>query len=101
SVMAVAASLALDFRNREKATQLIDLADSLLPAEPLLIVARGERAILDGDLDALQKEHDALAASLDDDRLLNLRSDLAKLAAALPTEQENASAPASLETPSD
>lgn len=101
SVMAVAASLALDFRNREKANQIIDLADSLLPAEPLLIVARGERAILDGDLDALQKEHDALAASLDDDRLLNLRSDLAKLAAALPTEQENASAPASLETPSD
>lgn len=88
SVMGLRASLALDRGDREEADQIIDLATSLLPAEPLLIVARGERAILDGDMASLRKEHDALRTSLEDDRLLSLHRPLAKLAAALPPEPQ-------------
>jgi hypothetical protein len=78
------ASLALDRGDREEADRLIEFATSTLPAEPLLIVARGERAILDGDQLTLQHEHDALQGILKDDRLLNLHSCLARLAEALP-----------------
>lgn len=87
SVMGFSASLALLRGDREVADRILDLANSLLPAEPLVIVARAERAILDNDMETLRKEHDALAASLEDDRLLNLHSFVAKLKAALPPDE--------------
>lgn len=86
SVMGFSASLALQRGDRDEADRILDLADSLLPAEPFVIVARSERAILDEDVESLRKEHDALAASLEDDRLLSLHSILAKLKAALPSD---------------
>ena len=85
SVMGFSASLALQRGDRAEADRILDLANSLLPAEPLVIVARAERAILDDDMETLRKEHDALAASLADDRLLNLHSVVARLKAALPS----------------
>ena len=85
SVKGFSASLALQRGDRAEADRVLDLANSLLPAELLVIVARAERAILDDDMETLRKEHDALAASLADDRLLNLHSVVARLKAALPS----------------
>ena len=85
SVKGFSASLALQRGDRAEADRVLDLANSLLPAESLVIVAGAERAILDDDMETLRKEHDALAASLADDRLLNLHSVVARLKAALPS----------------
>lgn len=83
STMAQAARVAIATENREEADRLIAQGSDLLPAEPLLIVARGERAFLDGDKAALQTERDALAAALEGDRLLCLYGILAQFDEAL------------------
>lgn len=106
SVMGFSASLALQRGDREEADRILDLANSLLPAEPLVIVARAERAILDNDIETLRIEHEALAASLEDDRLLNLHSFVARLKAALPADEltdvkDDSAANDSPETPPD
>ena len=72
STMAQAALVAIAAEDLAEADRLIEQGDSLLPAEPLLIVARAERAVLGNDLTSLQTERDALAAALAGDKLLNL-----------------------------
>lgn len=84
AVLGFMAILAMDRGDRLEADRLIEFGTSILPAEPLLIVARGERAILDTDWETLRSERDALRARLEEDRLLNLHSNLARLADALP-----------------
>lgn len=78
SSIAQAARVAMAAKELEESDRLIQQGSDLLPAEPLLIVARGERAILDSDQAALQSERDALAAALEGDRLLCLYSSLAQ-----------------------
>ena len=78
SVTAQAACIALATGDIDEADRLIEQGNALLPAEPLLIVARAERAILSNDLTSLQTERDALAAALAGDKLLSLYSYLAK-----------------------
>jgi tetratricopeptide (TPR) repeat protein len=78
STMAQAARVEMTAGDLEEADRLIEQGNDLLPAEPLLIVARGERAILNGDLFSLHTERDALAAALKGDRLLCLYSPLAR-----------------------
>jgi Zn-dependent protease with chaperone function/Flp pilus assembly protein TadD len=78
STMAQAACVAMASGDLEEADRLIEQGNDLLPAEPLLIVARGERAILADDKTALQTERDAISAALEGDRLLCLYSILAR-----------------------
>lgn len=85
SSMAQAARVAMAAEEQDESDRLIQQGSDLLPAEPLLIVARGERAILDNDQAALQTERDALAAALEGDRLLCLYSSLAQFDEALGT----------------
>jgi Zn-dependent protease with chaperone function len=78
SAMAQAALVAMAMSDFDEADRLIEQGNDLLPAEPLLIVARGERAILNDDLVALQTERDTLETALTGDRLLNLYGPLAR-----------------------
>jgi Flp pilus assembly protein TadD len=78
STMAQAALVAIASGDLDEADRLIEQGNNLLPAEPLLIVARAERAVLGNDLASLQAERDALAAALNGDKLLCLYSYLAK-----------------------
>lgn len=83
SSMAQAARVAMAAEELDESDRLIQQGSDLLPAEPLLIVARGERAILNNDQAALQTERDALAAALQGDRLLCLYNSLAQFNTAL------------------
>jgi tetratricopeptide (TPR) repeat protein len=85
SAMAQAGCVAMAMGHLEEADRLIKQGNDLLPAEPLLIVARGERAILNGDLVELQAEREALSAALDSDRLLSLYGTLSRFDEALNT----------------
>jgi len=85
SAMAQAACVAMAMGDLNEADRLIEQGNDLLPAEPLLIVARGERAILNGDMVTLQAERDSLRAALEGDRLLNLYGTRARFDEALRT----------------
>ena len=86
SVIAQAACVALATSDFEEADRLIEQGNSLLPSEPLLIIARAEQAMAAVDRESLQTERDALAAALKGDRMLNLYSQLNRFDAALADE---------------
>lgn len=83
SAMAQAALVAMAMSDFDEADRLIEQGSDLLPAEPLLIVARGERAMINGDWGSLQSERDSLETALAGDRLLNLYGTLARFDEAL------------------
>ncbi len=72
SVFALQAMLALDRGDREEADRQIELGESLLPAEPLLQIARAEREVLDADADALANELCELRRTISQQPLLLL-----------------------------
>lgn len=79
AVFAFQAMLALDRGDREEADRQIELGESLLPAEPLLQIARAERAVADADADTLANELCELRRTISQQPLLLLNRTVKEL----------------------
>ncbi|MBI1312827.1 M48 family metalloprotease [bacterium] len=80
AIHALLAMLALDRGDRAEADRQIELGESLLPAEPLLRLARAERAVLDENVEALSEEVRELQRTISHQPLLLLNRTVAVVA---------------------